>query len=216
MKKVFLCLVLIGMIFNISAQEAEKTQTSLQRHEVCAGFGLLNDNQMIAMIGDVLATVFTLGYLVEPNEYKAFTPFVGYRYNLAKRFSIGGLLAFDSNSVKVAQDKNENGKLDENEMLNKQIVKRRYITFAVEPKFNYIAKPSFQLYGYFGLGMTVVKFGKVNKFANGEQPEVDNRLPHINAHFTPIGMRFGKDFGGFVEFGYGYKGIINAGFSYRF
>ena len=218
MKKVLLSLVCCAgiMIFNVSAQEVQNAPASVPKQEVYAGFGLLNDNQMIAMIGDVIGTIFTLHYLVEPNEYKAFTPFVGYRYNFTKRFSLGGMFAFDSNSVKVAKDMNNNGNLDENELLNKQIVKRRYITLAIEPKFNYVAKPSFQLYGYFGLGITIINFGSISKFANGEQPEMDKRLPHVNAHFTPIGARFGKEFGGFVELGYGYKGILNAGLSYCF
>ena len=216
MKKVVLCLAFAGMILHISAQEMGNSQVLMPKNEVYAGLGLFNENQMLAMIGDVIATIFTLGYLVEPNEYKAFTPFVGYRYNFTKRFSLGGLFAYDSNSVKVAKDIDNNGNLDENELLNKQIVKRHYITFAVEPKLNYVAKPAFQLYGYLGLGVTIINFGSVGKFANGEQPEMDGRLPHFNAHFTPVGARFGKEFGGFVEIGYGYKGILNAGVSYRF
>ena len=213
MKNIFLCLVCVGMIHQISAQESGNAQLSVPRHELYAGFGLLNDNQMIAMIGDVIGTVFTLGYLVEPNEYKAVTPFVGYRYNFSKHFSLGGMFAYDSNSVKVARDNDNDGKLDTSD---KQIVKRRYMTFAVEPKFNYLAKPAFQIYGYLGLGVTVVKFGNVTKFANNDQPEAEKQLPYFNAHLTPIGMRFGKEFGGFVEFGYGYKGIMNAGISYCF
>ena len=217
MKKVILCLVFIGMIFHISAQELENAQVSVPKHEVYAGLGLLNDNQVAAMIGDVIGTIFTLGYLVKPNEYKALTPFVGYRYNFAKRFSLGGMFAYDSNSVKVAKDMDYNGKLDKDELLNKQIVNRHYLTFAVEPKFNYVAKPAFQLYGYLGLGITIINFGSVNKFANEkEQPEMKKRLTHLNAHFTPVGARFGKEFGGFVELGYGYKGIFNAGISYLF
>ena len=216
MRKVILCLAFAGMMLHISAQELGNTQMSLPKNEVYAGLGLLNDNQVIALIGDVIGTIFTLGYLVEPNEYKAFTPFVGYRYNFTKRFSLGGLFAYDSNSVKVAKDMNNDGKLDENELRNKQIVKRHYMTFAVEPKINYIAKPAFQLYGYLGLGITIINFGSVGKFANGEQPEIDGRLPHVNFHLTPVGARFGKEFGGFVEIGYGYKGILNAGVSYCF
>jgi len=216
MKKIFLSLVCVGMIFSVSAQEVQQAQVSIPKHEVYGGLGLFNDNQMIAMVGDIIGTIFTLGYLVEPHEYNMLTPFVGYRYNFTKRFSLGGMLAFDSNSVKVAKDMNEDGKLSENEMLDKQIVKRHYLTFAVEPKFNYVAKPAFQLYGYLGLGATIINFGSVKTFTNGDQPKANSSIPHFNAHFTPIGMRFGKDIGGFLEFGYGYKGIFNAGVSYCF
>lgn len=35
-------------------------------------------------------------------------------------------------------------------------------------------------------------------------------------YIAPVGIRFGKDFGGFMEMGYGYKGMLNAGLSLRF
>ena len=218
MKRLVLCLVFFALILNISAQEAAIEEVSVPKQEVYLGLGLLNDNQLVAMIGDALSSIFTLGYLVEPDEYKAFTPFIGYRYNLTKRFSMGGLFAYDVNSVKVAKDLNEDGQLDKNEMMNKQKVKRHYFTFTVEPKLNYVAKPAFQLYGYWGMGVTVIKYANATFTTAGgsETPEVRRRLPYFNMQITPVGMRFGKNAGGFWEFGYGYKGIINAGFSYKF
>ena len=205
MKNVLFCFVFIGMVFDISAQEIQNAQVSMPKQEVYAGLGLLNDNQMIAMVSDVLVTVLTLGYAVEPGSYYALTPFLGYRYCFTKRFSLGGIFAFDFNSVKV---------YDSNNPEKKREVNRYYLTFAVEPKFNYLSKPSLQLYGYFGLGATIVNFSNAI-FDDGTEAEI-SRVPYINAHFTPIGVRFGKEFGGFVELGYGYKGILNAGFSYQF
>jgi len=205
MKRLFLCLVFVGMIFDISAQELQDTQVSVPKHEVYAGLGLLNDNQMIAMVSDVIVTVLTLGYAIEPGSYQALTPFLGYRHWFTKRFSLGGIFAFDVNSVKVYNSADPKQKRE---------VNRYYMTFAVEPKFNYISKPAFQLYGYLGLGATIVTFANAN-FDDGSQAEI-SRVPYFNVHVTPIGARFGKEFGGFVELGYGYKGIINAGVSYRF
>jgi len=205
MKKVFLCLVCVGLICGISAQELERAQLSIPKQEVYTGLGLLNDNQMAAMLSDVIFTVLTLGYLVEPGTYHAFTPFLGYRYCFKKRFSLGGIFAFDYNSVKLYNSAEPDQKRE---------VKRYYMTFAVEPKFNYMYRPAFQLYGYLGLGLTIITFGNVS-FDDGSNAEI-SRVPYINAHLTPIGMRFGKEFGGFVEFGYGYKGIVNAGVNYRF
>ena len=39
--------------------------------------------------------------------------------------------------------------------------------------------------------------------------DVSNIAYQINA----VGVRIGKKFGGYAEFGYGYKGIVNLGFS---
>ena len=40
--------------------------------------------------------------------------------------------------------------------------------------------------------------------------------PQITGQVTPFGMRIGRKLGGFLELGYGYKGIFNFGCSYRF
>ena len=205
MKKVFLCFACVGMMLNISAQEAPNTQMSMPKHEVYGGFGLLNDNQMIAMIADVLSTVLTGGYLVQPDTYHALTPFVGYRHWFTNRFGLGGTFAFDVNSVKLYNGDSEHYQM--------QKVNRYYLTFAVEPIFNYVYKPAWQLYGSLGLGTTIVTFANAT-FNDGTNAKLS--LAYVNAHFTPIGVRFGKEFGGFVELGYGYKGILNAGVNYRF
>ena len=205
MKKMFLCLAFVGMIMNVSAQETQNTQ-SMPKHEVYAGVGLLSINQMIPMLADAIGTIFTGGYLVQPGDYSAFTPFVGYRHWFSNRFSLGGAFAFDVNSVKVY-----NGESSDNQMRE---VNRYFMTFALEPKFNYIYRPNFQLYGYLGLGATIVTFADAN-FNDGTKADI-SRVPYVNGQLTPIGARFGKEFGGFVEIGVGYKGILNAGISYRF
>ena len=208
MKKVWLCLVCVGMSLAISAQELQNAQASMPKHEVYAGLGLLNDNQVVAMIADAVGTIFTGGYLVQPDSYQALTPFIGYRYWLTNRFGLGGTFAYDVNSVKVYNGTND----DRTTQMRK--MNRYYMTFAVEPTYNYVYKPTFQLYGSLGLGVTIVSFENAT-FDDGTDADV-SRLPYVNVHFTPIGARFGKEFGGFVELGYGYKGILNAGISYRF
>ena len=209
MRKVFLCIVCVGMILDISAQDLQTTPMSMPKHEIYAGLGLLNDNQLVALTADIIGTIFTGGYLVQPGSYHAFTPFAGYRYWFTKRFGLGGIFAFDVNSVKVYNGTD----LNDHTVLMRE-VNRYYMTFAVEPIFNYMYRPSCQLYGYFGLGGTIVTFGNVI-FDDGSNANI-SRVPYVNVHITPIGVRFGNEFGGFVEIGYGYKGILNAGISYRF
>ena len=205
MKRTLLCLACAGIILHISAQEVQESQIFMPKHEVYAGFGLLNDNQILAMATDIFSTIVTLGYLVQPGSYKAFTPFAGYRYWFTKRFVLGGTFAYDVNSVKVYN-------ADHRDQMRE--INRYYMTFAVEPTFNYVCQPSWQLYGSFGLGLTIVHFADA-VFDDGRKANV-SRVPYVNVHATPVGVRFGKEFGGFVEIGYGYKGILNAGINYRF
>ena len=205
----FLFLMCAGMFFDISAQELQPAQKYMPKHEFYAGYGLLNDNQIFAMATDIVGTVVTLGYLVRPGSYRALTPFITYRYWFAEHFGLGGVFAFDYNSVKVY-----NGADPKDQSVQMRNVNRYYMTFAAEPTFNYVYKPTWQLYGYLGLGATIVTFSSAT-FSDGTHANV-SRVPYINLHLTPLGMRFGNEFGGFFEFGYGYKGIINAGLSYRF
>jgi hypothetical protein len=137
--------------------------------------------------------------------YLPFTPFVGYRYWFSQRFGLGGTFAFDVNSVKLYNGNNTAEQM--------QKINRYYMTVAVEPTLNYISRASWQLYGYFGFGGTIVMFSKA---AFGDETASISHKPYINVHITPIGLRFGKQFSGFVEVGYGYKGIVNVGLSYRF
>jgi len=36
------------------------------------------------------------------------------------------------------------------------------------------------------------------------------------AHISPFGIRIGRQFAGYLEVGYGYKGIVNGGLAFRF
>jgi len=68
---------------------------------------------------------------------------------------------------------------------------------------------------YSGLGLAYT-YGtlKYDSSTPQEESSTDNiSLP--NFHLTGVGLRVGKSFGGFAEFGFGYKGIVNMGLSYQ-
>ena len=50
----------------------------------------------------------------------------------------------------------------------------------------------------------------------GIETRVPNNRTHFNAYCSPVGIKFGKKLGGYIEIGIGYKGMINGGISYRF
>jgi hypothetical protein len=80
--------------------------------------------------------------------------------------------------------------------------------------FNYVNKPVVRVYSSAGLGITV-DLSKVQ----GELPqnieETDRKLLFCG-QLTFMGVRFGRSFGGFCEFGFGTNGIITAGLNYQF
>lgn len=89
---------------------------------------------------------------------------------------------------------------------------RSFITIAIEGQYRYQNLKKVQLYSGLGIGYTfgsetldppsesgkTSSSGSINKFAW-----------QINA----LGIRIGNSIAGFIEFGYGYKGIVNVGLS---
>ena len=203
MKHFLTTIFFILIVGYASAQEAGGSSTAeYPHHEFYAGVGLLNDNQLFSFFGDILGTVVTLGQAVQPNKYSVLTPCIGYKYWFNKRIGVGIHYAFDVNSVKVFY-RSRNNYHD----VDTVIYKRYFHTLAVEFGVNYVNKPAFQLYGNMGMGVTFIHFAK-----NGAGLK---QFPVFNMNIVPLGMRFGEDFAGFVEFGWGYKGFINAGLSVK-
>ncbi len=70
---------------------------------------------------------------------------------------------------------------------------------------------NFQLYSIMGLGMRI--------FSETATPERDfiALFPvFVNFYYSPLGISIGKNYGFFLELGYGYKGMLNGGLYYRF
>lgn len=89
-------------------------------------------------------------------------------------------------------------------------IERACYTVASELDFRYIRKEKFTMYSLIGLGYTFVD-------DHSEPTETGERLEnHFDMHVSFLGFRYGKDLGGFIELGAGYKGLINFGMNYRF
>lgn len=206
MKKIIATLML-GLTIIIVCP-AQTTTPTVQHHEFYAGLGLLNTNQMISMVADVAGTLLTLGQLMQPDSYGVITPSVGYRYWFNKRVGIGVHAAFDKNSVKILHVNDPSTAAD-----NEWHVHNRYFwTTAFDFNWNYMNKPMCQLYGNVGVGATMVAFSDSNADSNNGKLK---KAPFFNMHISPFGVRVGKMVGGFAEFGWGYKGFINAGVSVK-
>lgn len=86
-----------------------------------------------------------------------------------------------------------------------------YLTFIPSARCNWVTSPDykFEMYSSFGLGLTNVQ----------EDYEVQNSddasyfVPAFD--ITGLGIRLGDKFGGFMEVGFGTKGLMRAGLSLR-
>lgn len=78
--------------------------------------------------------------------------------------------------------------------------------------FSYVNRPAVRIYSGIGIGVTL-DFGRATVYGGKEFTE---RKIWPAGQLTFMGVRFGREFGGFLEFGMGSYGVINAGLSYRF
>ena len=192
MRRFCLIVAFVSLMGSMHAQEEVK------HHEIIGAVGLFNDVQFISGLSDFIGTVFTLGYVVQPGKYSAFTPNIGYRYWFNKRIGLGVSYAMDFNSVKIRKTTDSVTFFEERQ--------RYFSTITAEFACNYMVKPICQLYGMVGMGATI---------ANIPKSEIKQWI-FFNMQLTPIGVRVGRDVAGFIEFGWGYKGLINAGLSVKF
>jgi hypothetical protein len=80
--------------------------------------------------------------------------------------------------------------------------------------FNYVNKPIVRVYSSVGMGITV-DLSKAQKDLPGSVEETARKILFAG-QVTFMGVRFGRAFGGFCEFGFGTNSIITAGFNYQF
>jgi len=80
--------------------------------------------------------------------------------------------------------------------------------------FNYVNKPVVRVYSSIGMGITV-DLSHVQGDQAGSVKETERKILPAG-QITFMGVRFGRSFGGFVEFGIGTNAILTGGLNYQF
>jgi hypothetical protein len=87
---------------------------------------------------------------------------------------------------------------------------RTALSIAAEAKAVYFAKGLVSIYGSAGFGSCII-----DQKIEGNT-KTDNRASnYFTLHLSPFGLRIGRKAGGFLETGFGYKGICHLGFNYQ-
>jgi hypothetical protein len=139
------------------------------------------------------------------------TLFLGFGRNLNRVVSWGFMLGFQNFSYTetATEHISQNGS---NTTLPHTIYNNDILlTGIARVLFSYVNKPNVRMYSGVGLGI-MVDFGRATMDGNHYG---DNKL-WPGGQLTFMGIRYGRAFGGFFEFGFGSYGIINAGLSYKF
>lgn len=151
---------------------------------------------------------------------------LNYRRFITHKFAIGITAGIDNESGDLSYGNPEHSQFGYDGVSGHYNV--RTYTIAIEPLLAYIRKSKFMFYGYVGMGMTSFE-NKFRFYDDVRNPEFfygkSGLVPSnpynyhayfFNAQVTPIGIRFGDKVAGFVEFGFGYKGLFSMGLSAKF
>lgn len=175
---------------------------SYDHHDIMIGYGLFIPDQFKSVSSSMLNDLYPAGRYVRDNYSSIGTVFITYRHIFRNELLLWGITAGMSNSTSeiynVGQYKGE--------------LKRQFYTVAIEWEYRYVNQGPVQVYSGLGLGFTYgteTLTPPPDLSATSSTGDISNIAYQINA----VGVRLGKKYAGFVELGYGYKGVINVGFS---
>ncbi|QAA80537.1 hypothetical protein EI546_01795 [Aequorivita sp. H23M31] len=174
-----------------------------QKHQISAGMGIGSSNQILDVMESAFSPIFfsssTLNQTSEIGEFR-----LSYAYTPLERWHYGATVSYSSTNFDVNFDQEKIG-----EQVN------TYYTLAAETSYSYLKKEKVNMYALVGAGAT---FGTSKKQIQHSDYDVDGDYhdTFFNFQVTPIGVSYGKQWGGFAELGFGYRGIFSFGVFYNF
>lgn len=192
MKRIIWGLLLPCLIFNLSAQN--------RKHELRAGYGAATSSEAINSLADVLITDATKNVVGGDKTFHgAFN--VGYKYSITEKVNLGANASYERAGATAFVYIMKSGEF-----------KSQYYTIAVEMDYIYSQREKFTFYSTVGLGGTI--YDQKYKM-NGGYVDKTNHV-NLNFQISPVGLKYGDQFGFYGEIGFGYKGLFNFGIFTRF
>ncbi len=198
MKKVFFCCLL--EILTVTLMFAQESGSDFKRNELRGGAGLWSSNELINNYSDLFSTALSGSTYSVSNDKSLGNFSLAYRYGLNKRLSVGATLSYSLLKSDVNFEGSKTGTSTNN-----------YLTAAPEVEYKYLYTKNFKMYGFVGAGLTVNR----QEVKENGKTSIDNS-PFFNFQISPLCIQVGNNFGLYIESGFGYKGIINAGLFVKF
>jgi len=206
MKKTKIIIGLFALLFAVTSIQAQESGTG----DISIGYGFYSSNQLgvafIDFFGIVGSEIFADGRYGREN-YRDIGP-ISFSLKLTphNRFTIGGIIMYEN----IDSDLTLYGDIGGHQQID-------FLTAALEFDYRYVSKESFQMYFTLGAGASI-------GYETYTPHEMDTESssssgvgygPYPNFHANLLGFRFGRKAAVFAEFGLGYKGIANVGFSFQ-
>ncbi len=128
--------------------------------------------------------------------------FGSYRRNLFQWLSVGLTAGFEKESKDLVI-----------EGMNVGLYTRYVFTIAPELQARYYHRGATTMYGALGIGNSFVSEQYTSLTSDKHLDATDN---YAGFQVSPIGIKVGRKLNGFGEIGFGYKGMVQLGISYRY
>lgn len=194
MKKTILILSLFAGSLQLNGQYLH--------HDITASYGIVTTDQVADVLKDVLTTIFSFGTYEKDNYNYSGALFLTYKRPVTFRLHLGGTIGMDNVSGDLVSDNIKYGEFATS-----------HTTLATEADLRWVKRNWLQMYSGLGLGYTFTS--EQGTYTNTGESDI-NRSGHLAIQANALGIRLGKRLGGFMEVGFGYKGILNFGLSYQF
>lgn len=196
--KLKICLLaVVYLLFSGADVHGQQKKRTLE-----AGVGIWNTNEILNTFSDMIVSSLPDGIEMKDDGSLA-SMHLGYRYSFSRIVALGGFAAYDYAKSKGILNGTETGRFY-----------KTHYTFAIEAEFAYVPLEGFTMYSLFGLGET---FYHLKYESNNDKSRNDAATnPYTAFQITPVGLRFGRNAGIYLELGFGYRGILNTGFFAKF
>lgn len=192
MKK-FLMMVSVAMmtVVNVNAQDGLK-------HEVGVFYG-------VGSASNVLSVITSSVSAAAGNQSSFWGPIgVEYYYHVSPVVGLGAVAAYA-------------GCKAEDEKTHKDDLSETFITIMPSVKFNWLRKKHFGMYSGLSAGIMFISVSPNDNAKANDSNAKDETLVSFMFQATALGTEFGgEQFRGFVEAGFGEKGVLCAGLRYKF
>lgn len=192
MKK-FLMMVSVAMmtVVNVNAQDGLK-------HEVGVFYGVGSASNVLSVITSSISAA-------AGNQSSFWGPIgVEYYYHVSPVVGLGAVAAYA-------------GCKAEDEKTHKDDLSETFITIMPSVKFNWLSKKHFGMYSGLSAGIMFISVSPNDNAKVNDSNAKDETLVSFMFQATALGAEFGgEQFRGFVEAGFGEKGVLCAGLRYKF
>lgn len=192
MKK-FLMMVSVAMmtVMNVNAQDGLK-------HEVGVFYGVGSASNVLSVITSSISAA-------AGNQSSFWGPIgVEYYYHVSPVVGLGAVAAYA-------------GCKAEDEKTHKDDLSETFITIMPSVKFNWLSKKHFGMYSGLSAGIMFISVSPNDNAKANDSNAKDETLVSFMFQATALGAEFGgEQFRGFVEAGFGEKGVLCAGLRYKF